>query len=246
MGTNNDPWQNIEYEKRNEIKEKILNKVSEESWEDGKGKSLAERTRMYREAIQAAAVQMDFDIEKVMRGVDNDLEEVKKAIKSDIKRWQEEGLPGRGWPGKNYWDERDMLSANDRVIFASISGNMQDYKNIKQLYWVYGVRASLNIDASKLEDSIYERMHGYLSELEAAENELRQGVKQMCLFRYSVEGIRRLGDESSISAARIFPALALSWLGPAREKYNAVREATEEAYKRISLEEGLPDNVDPL
>jgi len=132
-----------------------------------------------------------------------------------------------------------MLSASDRAICASISETDTDSKEIQKLYWEYGARASLNIDASKLENSTYERMHPYLSEMEAAEDELRQGVKQMCLFDYYVAR-RKVLEKSAL-----IDVLGSSWLGPAKEKYNAALKATEEAYERISLEEGLIHNVDP-
>ncbi|HMH10922.1 MAG TPA: hypothetical protein VK553_09445, partial [Candidatus Nitrosopolaris rasttigaisensis] len=247
MGTKDNPWLNIEVYKRYEIQGKILDRVLEESWKEGKGKIFVERARMCREAVQDAAILMDPNIEEeAMRNVNKDLEEKKEAIKSNRERWQNGGLPGRGWPRKNYEDEQTILSASDRAFCASISETDTDLEKIQQLYWNYSARASLNIDASKLKDSTYERMHDYLSELEAAENEFRQGVKQMCLFQHSVEGRKRLEGKPSIPAGKqtaIMSALAKSWLDPAREKYQTALKATEEAYMRILAQRVLTRHI---
>ena len=251
----------IMYKYIDKLRDRILDEVSEKNWEEGKGKPIDERMQMERDSIIAAVNEMPYDDDEKRTIVDDRCEKMRNRIKAmgeDINRWKNEGLPERGWPRKNYEDEQAMLSASDKAIYANSSKTDTGCEKIQQLYWSYGARANLNIDASKLNNSTYERMYDHFSELEAAENKFRSKVKKMCLFHNSVAGTKRIEGMKSLPAEKfgaIMSALAKSWLDPSREKYNEALEATEEAYMRILAERILirhilqrrrSDSVDPL
>ncbi len=230
IGNKDDQLESINHHVIYSTKSEIIKRVAEESWRrEGKGKTFEERRQITQDIIQSTGHPIDLTTNNAIQQI---LKEKQDTMVADIEKWKKEGLPGRGWSNEDYENRKaeNRLNASDRTMAHRFS-NKANYQKMQELYKSYGARASLDIDTPNLTDSTYQRMHDYLSELEAAEKKLRkQSTKMLILDQYHIRKDHR--DYNGI-----LQGMRKSLIDPKLEKYNAALLKANKKYQRILAEE---------